>query len=171
MKLKPLWDGEFIMAIVRDSVSLLGAAFGLTALVLRYRRRSKVAANPGQPVNVLRRFKEQRSDDRALAIALIAGAVPGYEIALELWGRHVSPLFGFIALAAVGVLVAAHLALRYRIRLGLFGTNEYEARQVLHFVLDNADKHDFSGGLGVEDLETRKVSVEIPDGLRGLATP
>jgi hypothetical protein len=43
----------------------------------------------------------------------------------------------------------------------LFGTNEYEARQIIHFVLDNADDIDFSGGLGGSRLELDEKTQEI----------
>jgi hypothetical protein len=56
------------------------------------------------------------------------------------------PVAGIVAAAIV--LQVADLAMEYRLRRGLYGTNEYEARQLIRFILAHAEEEGISGGLG-----------------------
>jgi hypothetical protein len=79
---------------------------------------------------------------------------------LLLLALSVAPLGGSCDAVAVVVLVIGVLAarlssgvLRYRVEQGLYGTNEYEAREIVAFVLERAGGIDLSGGLGARDAE------------------
>jgi hypothetical protein len=80
----------------------------------------------------------------ALLLMLLLTVRYGYEAPL--------PLRIFLV-GAIAVLWVSKLALDYRISRGLFGTNEYEAREIVRFVLRNASDTDLSGGLGARKLD------------------
>jgi hypothetical protein len=85
---------------------------------------------------------------------------------LNLRWPHVAPEGLLILLiAAIVVLNASTLALDYRVSHGLFGTNEYEAREIVRFVLKNAGDTDFSGGLGARDLDLSAATATTLDGV------
>lgn len=57
-------------------------------------------------------------------------------------------LAGAFTLANAGVA-----ALHYRVNHGLYGTNEYEAREIIRFIIDHTDNIDFSQGLSARDMD------------------
>jgi hypothetical protein len=54
----------------------------------------------------------------------------------------------FIPLGLCFLLLIKDAVLHYRVTHGLFGTNAYEARMMIDFLLENADKTDFTDGNG-----------------------
>jgi hypothetical protein len=72
-----------------------------------------------------------------------------------------------LALLSLGVLLEiGHQAFLYRLRVGLFGTNEYEVRQLIRFLLAYNTDQDLSGGLGAIDLAQLEVEETEPLTLR-----
>jgi hypothetical protein len=71
-----------------------------------------------------------------LAVALISeGVVDGFAMMIKSWSTLL--VIGF------GVLVFVdNLLLRFRARRGMFGNTEYEAREIIAFILRNADSLD-----------------------------
>jgi hypothetical protein len=57
-----------------------------------------------------------------------------------------------IAVAILAINVGA-MAFAYRVSHGLYGTTEYEAREIIHFVLARTDNVDFSSGLGARNID------------------
>jgi hypothetical protein len=72
-----------------------------------------------------------------------------------------SALAAIVPISAAAILLSADAALRYRFKHALYGTNEYEARQLISFIVDNADEIDLSGGLGVSEINTDKTAQDI----------
>jgi hypothetical protein len=72
-----------------------------------------------------------------------------------------------LVLLFIAVLILAlfinQKALEYRIRHGLYGTNEYEAREILNFILSNVDKDDFTTGSGLHEITPEPESESIYD--------
>ena len=70
--------------------------------------------------------------------------------------------------AAVVLINAAAISLNYRVSHGLYGTNEYEAREIIQFVLAHAEEIDLSGGLGATDWdlspETERILASLWEG-------
>jgi hypothetical protein len=62
--------------------------------------------------------------------------------------RPLYPLIFSIPLVLYVLLVTKEAVLQYRITLGLFGTDEYEARAMIAFLLENAQSTDFTDGTG-----------------------
>lgn len=52
----------------------------------------------------------------------------------------------------IGLLYVNQKVLRYRIAKGYYGTNEYEVREIIQFILDHSDKTDFTDGDGMKKL-------------------
>jgi FtsH-binding integral membrane protein len=91
--------------------------------------------------------------NRTSASVVLAGAL-FLVLFLNLRWQHVAPQeLVILLIAAIVALNSSTLALDYRVSHGLFGTNEYEAREIVRFVLKNAGDSDFSGGLGARDLD------------------
>jgi hypothetical protein len=84
--------------------------------------------------------------------------------------------FGLISflLGLILILFTNQTALEYRIRKGLYGNNEYEAREILQFIIDHADKTDFtSGGKSkklLPDAEIEQILKEAPAFEKGFAS-
>ena len=74
------------------------------------------------------------------------------------------PLLFFIIL--IGLLYINQSVLRYRLAKGYYGTNEYEVREIIQFILDHSDKTDFTDSNGLKKLlpdvevTTQKVFVK-----------
>ena len=67
---------------------------------------------------------------------------------------------------SIGLLYLNQKTLEHRIREGVYGSHDYEAREIIQFVLDRANKADFFDGGKVKHLlpdlkttETRGVSI------------
>lgn len=81
-----------------------------------------------------------------------------------------------LTLLVLGLLLALFVnqkVLEYRIKKGFYGTNEFEAREVLKFILEHADKSSFSDGQGLKDImptpEPNDMSEEkFVDGTKGV---
>lgn len=75
------------------------------------------------------------------------------------------------ALAAAAILLeSSFVAFLWRLKRGLYGTTEYEARQVVRFILANAEDIDFSGGLGTRDMAVNDESLVLAERSWGFAT-
>ena len=57
----------------------------------------------------------------------------------------------FVLLLVLAVFLNQYL-LEYRLKKGFYGTNEYEAREYIEFILNHQKKSDFSDGNGLKEL-------------------
>ncbi len=76
----------------------------------------------------------------------------------------------FILCIAIVLINVWSLAFHYRISHGLYGTNEYEAREIIQFILNYTDDRDFTDGLGARPLdlspETEKEIAAVWEGAK-----
>jgi len=79
------------------------------------------------------------------------------------------PVVWCLVVAAI-LLEVSQIALEYRVRHALYGTNEYEARQLIGFILKHAEDIDFSDGLGIHEIEIDGEMSRILQENWGLAT-
>lgn len=96
-------------------------------------------------------YKKTAASDVRVRILLIVSAVAFYFLSTfgPSSGLAASPLlFLLTPLGLLALLEIRAANLRYRILHGLFGTNEYEARELINFILHNSDKIDFTDGDG-----------------------
>lgn len=62
---------------------------------------------------------------------------------------------GFIILIISLALLALHVdhkLIEYRIKKGFYGRNEYEAKEIINYIISHADKNDFNDGNGRKKL-------------------
>lgn len=71
----------------------------------------------------------------------------------------------FVPLVLYLLLLLRDVVLQYRITHGLFGSNEYEAHALIEFLLENADKTDFTDGTG------KLKPIFLPENLRVDSAP
>src|SRR4051794_30879466 len=79
--------------------------------------------------------------------------------------RLSSLITGIVLLGFNILLFLSERVLQYRIRHGMYGTNEYEAREVVHFLLRHAKDTNFSGGSGLREDAQLDELVERDYGL------
>lgn len=112
-------------------------------------------------------IEDRRSRQLAASLVLL-GAILVYLFLTVYWGIQVGTLVIVILVGGIVLLNVGSISLNYRVANGLYGTNEYEAREIIRFVLENADDIDFSGGLGARDLdlcaEEKRAATEAWDG-------
>lgn len=76
--------------------------------------------------------------------------------------------FMFFTLFLAGIIYLNQVILDYRIKKGFYGTNDYEAREIIEFIFTNAEYSDFSSGGGAKKIfpEPEKETQEniIPEG-------
>lgn len=98
-----------------------------------------------------------------LAITLLAQLGFAYFTKSE-----VNNWFMFLTLFLAGVIYLNQVILEYRIKKGLYGTNDYEAREIIEFIFTNAEYIDLSGGGGAKRIfpEPEKETKEniVPEG-------
>lgn len=114
-------------------------------------------------------FARQRSRERHLAmlVLLLAGGTH----TLVAYQLEISALWPALLLVGAAVLLQiGDAATGYRLNKGLYGTNEYEARQIILFVLSRTEDADLSGGLGAADIQIDDVTQTILCEAWGLAT-
>lgn len=130
--------------------------------------RLKKSAAPVQAAAIAALIRAKRSDQNRAALTLIAAMTIYLAVCIVNKGNPSVLLLIVLAGGVLSVQISA-LALTYRVRHGLYGTTAYEAREIVSFVLDNADKIDFSGGLGADELDlserTEKAFVSIWEGV------
>lgn len=70
--------------------------------------------------------------------------------------RDVTYALDLVVLIIISALILAlfinQKILEYRISKGLYGSNEYEAREILRFILSHTDKSNFSDGQGLKEI-------------------
>jgi len=117
-------------------------------------------------IAVLVRYKSRQ---RSFSLMLLAAAVLGYLLIVSVTGGTISNMMLSVLFLGEVVLVGADIAFTYRVRHGLFGTTEYEARQIIRFVMENSDKYDFSGGIGTTEWSSDQVPQELREVVEGWA--
>jgi hypothetical protein len=98
-------------------------------------------------VMVRRRIKSYTSSYLFLLTTLVAYILSTILVSTSLSNWFVLFIFSLIAALRINQKV-----LEYRIRKGYYGSNEYEAREIIDFVLAHADKTDFIDGTGAKRL-------------------
>ena len=115
-------------------------------------------------------FARRKAKQRNFAtiVLLLSLVVHGVVVLFFKW----EPSLGVVTvLVGAGLLLqAGEAAMNYRIRHGLYGTNEYEARQMVIFLINNAESSDLAGGLGAGDLEIDSATEKILQYNWGIAT-
>lgn len=86
------------------------------------------------------------------AYAILTLAMTSY-ILFSFWAnRETNAAVLFVISAFFLVVFINEKSLGYRIKHGLYGSNEYEAREILTFILNHADKTDFTSGSGLRNI-------------------
>ena len=111
------------------------------------------------------KFVDDRRNAQYTASLMVTVSALAYLTFALLTGITVSISVGVIFVLSMAMINGAALALSYRLAHGIYGTNEYEAREILHFILAHSDDTDVSGGLGANDLD---LSTEQQESLAGL---
>ena len=132
--------------------------------------QSPESALSRQATTAVAALARHKSNERIASIWLISAALI-LNILLSMLTEQPPSLLVLAALALGGVvLIGADLAFKYRVRRGLFGTSEYEARQILQFIVENSDQYDFSDGLGISEWSPEQAPQELRDLVESWAT-
>ncbi len=78
----------------------------------------------------------------------VAGAIFLHAVSAAIMGSTVSLHLIFLSLGLLVLLVLREGLIRYRIQKGYFGLNAHEARQLISFVIKNAEKVNFTDSSG-----------------------
>jgi hypothetical protein len=128
--------------LLRVGYSLLSVSiFGLP-------KRQKSLSYP----TVVSLLMRQRTKANSIAYMLLSSAVVIYLVFSFVFG--VEPKTGTI-LFIVFLMLSLNINWKvsdYRIKHGFYGTNEYEAREILNFITSHADKSSFTTGKGLKDV-------------------
>jgi hypothetical protein len=130
-------------------------------------RSHKTASQGDAALAVLQAFANHRLRQRRLAIGIMSLSLGVYIILSTLFHVDPSPTWAIAVLtAATLLLLLSSAAMEYRLRRGWYGTNEYEARQIVHFLLARAGAGGFSGGLGsftisIDEATTLNLEQEL----------
>lgn len=122
-----------------------------------YNARARLAV-----VELLAEYKSKRN---LISAILLLGSALVYISLSNRLGYEVSTGILSIVCLLLLVLLINHKALDYRIRQGLYGTNEYEARELIHYILRNSDKEIFYDGGGQRQLFRQPEQNFQPDPL------
>lgn len=144
--------------------------FGFYERLLSSIRKKKDSAAPTAATTVIAALARRKTDQRqvatiALLLSLAVYAITRLRLELPLSVAIVAALAGGCIL-----LQLADVALDYRIRRGLYGTNEYEARQIISFALNHAERSNLSGGLGAADIKIDAATEKLVHENWGVAT-
>jgi hypothetical protein len=141
-------DGEKLLGM-----TVIGGALVLVAIVLLFIDRSAPPATPPmKSVHTVIAVMRYRNHRRRITASVVLFLCLLY---LCTWGRDViKPAAAATLAIALALVQIGGIAFEYRVRKGLFGTSDFEAREIIRFALDNAGM--FSGGLGsrVPDFKT-----------------
>jgi hypothetical protein len=139
----------------------------LLDLLMRHGQTSRMSAT--RTTTALAAFAAQRTRNRQAGTLFLLGALCLYVAVCLLISAHLSMGPVVLLAASAALLQLGDTALEYRIRRGLYGTTEYEARQIIQFLLANADDVDLSGSLGAADLILQPEDEPAALGIWGLA--
>jgi hypothetical protein len=131
---------ERIFSHFRDCVAAVG----------RLIKRRQVNLPVGDVIAVLSAQKKREAGiaSRALSVTAVLSALSFY-----VYGSpSISMTAMIIILIALFGLKLSLLAFDYRVSRGLYGTNEYEAREIVRFILRSKDHNKLGGGLGEHSL-------------------
>lgn len=76
-------------------------------------------------------------------------------------------LVPFLSIVFIIIIFIKQLILAYRIKSGQYGSNEYEAREIVNFILDETNKHYFNGGDGQPVIFTDENLKELQQSVKG----
>ncbi len=117
-------------------------------------------------IMVGKRIKANTKAYMFLILSLIAHVALNFFLANSVNGYLILFLITMISLLGVNQKIT-----EYRIRKNYFGSNEYEAREIVQFILDNVDKTDFTSGGNVKrllpfpDINSTKTSSQSVEGV------
>lgn len=123
-------------------------------------------------------FRLKRLNQTQNAILVLIASLLIYLLLPYLVKASINPLIIYILLSCAILVLTNQLVFDYRIRKGLYGRNQWEARQIISFILQNADNIDFTDGgslkriITVEDLEEIRESIypPLPQGVLPIQT-
>lgn len=140
---------------------------------LIYERVLAKTSSPPAIATVLARLAEQKGRQRnaAITLLLLAAALTASVSSFTATSSRIAIWAVPILIAAAAALDLGNVAFRYRLKQGLFGTTEYEARQIILFALSNAKDLDLSGGLGAATIELDEPTQTILESEWGAIIP
>jgi hypothetical protein len=97
-------------------------------------------------------FIQQQSKNNSIAYCVLFLAVIAHIMFVFLLGLEMNIGVIISVLFIVLTLYINEIVLIYRIKHGFYGTNEYEVREILHFITNHADPSNFTTGQGLKDL-------------------
>jgi hypothetical protein len=109
--------------------------------------------------------RRARTATKAYAALLVTLGLHVLFASLELVQRS-----DFFLIAGSTLILLLHVNERifaFRVAKGLYGNNDYEAREILHFILSHADKQDFSDNDGLKKVLPAEQQIELHSILRG----
>jgi len=157
-RLREASDAKLSSDNVRIAVRVLGMEIQLAFPGLLVRAASRDTSEAISPVTqktatAIGAVIEGRRSTQYVASALLLAAVGALLAIAYITDSEVGVPTIWILSAGVVLINLSGILLNYRVAKGLYGTNEYEAREIVHFVLEHAEDVDFSAGLGAHDLE------------------
>lgn len=105
---------------------------------------ARYAKEAALSVTFLNQVREQTARARTFLFIAVAGLL------ILTYAFDFAPMSNaiYVPLGLYLLLLIKDAVLHYRVTHGLFGTNAYEARVMIDFLLENADKTDFTDGGG-----------------------
>jgi len=163
-KSPPRLDGLRMSAVILMAGMSIGATWGSQIIHSRKARQYgtllRIIHKSKQPTPVrtatttaIDSVADRIHGNRTSASVILASALVLVLFFNLRWEYTIPPAVIILLTIAILLLNASTLALDYRVSHGLFGTNEYEAREIVRFVLRNSSNNDFSGGLGARQLD------------------
>lgn len=115
-------------------------------------------------------FIQQQSKNNSIAYCVLFLAVIIHIVFVFLLELEINIGVITAVLFLVLTLYINEAVLIYRINHGLYGTNEYEVREILNFIMNHADPSNFTTGQGLKDLLPPPIPEEAhrPERLPGI---
>ena len=158
--------GDVMYGLVGAVASALGyIAASAPETAVRQEERVK-AQYPRLSVVAIMLLRQRRTTFQSLALLIIAYATYVAWFALT----SATPSVGAPAILVGGILLvlAKEWLFRFRVRSGLYGSSEREAREIVDFILSNADDIDFTDSGNRKRIISDADVKGIIDDLKGL---
>jgi hypothetical protein len=94
----------------------------------------------------------KRKKRNFLAITFLVLALMIYCLLPYLFGYSINNMAVMIMSAGILLVTLKEQIVSYRVKKGIFGQNESEAREIIRFILNNSDNIDFADGRKSEKL-------------------
>ena len=127
-------------------------------------------AVPTAATTAIAALVHRKARQRQTASFVLLAALAAYVFITPVLGLLLSRFVIAIGAGACLLLQSAEFSMSYRVRHGLYGTTEYEARQIIAFILNHADRSDLEGGLGAADIQLNAEAEELIQSNWGMVT-